>query len=299
MAKFKQKYWFGIIFGVFFAVLDIVLFRGTRYFVPGLVLAVTIGWAQFWTDFFLENARRKEYESRFLELVRNLVGAVKSGMPVSKAIVHIANTSDYGALTPHVKKLANKVEWSISVKKALSDFSLATGNDVIKRAVSTVIEAEQAGGNIEDVLESITVSLLEIKKIKESRRASIHGQIIQSYIIFFVFLAVMVVIQSLLIPYLGRMQSGSVLLGEGVSETTTMNIKTSVKIQFSSVSDFVLSATDWFKSIYGIFLMLALIQGFFAGIVIGKLSEGDLVSGVRHSLILMTVAILVITITQT
>ena len=38
--------------------------------------------------------------------------------------------------------------------------------------------------------------------------------------------------------------------------------------------------------------MLSLIQGLFAGVIIGKMAEGDLTSGLKHSLILMTVAML-------
>jgi len=44
--------------------------------------------------------------------------------------------------------------------------------------------------------------------------------------------------------------------------------------------------------------MLAIIQGFFAGLVIGKLSEGSIKFGVRHSLILITVAFFIISLAQ-
>ena len=43
------------------------------------------------------------------------------------------------------------------------------------------------------------------------------------------------------------------------------------------------------------FFSLILIQGFFAGIMIGKFSEGTVKQGVMHSLILMTSAALIIT----
>ena len=43
---------------------------------------------------------------------------------------------------------------------------------------------------------------------------------------------------------------------------------------------------------------MALIQGFFAGVVLGKLAEGDMTSGLRHSLIMMTAAFMVITLAQ-
>lgn len=297
MVKFKQSYLFGIGIGVFLATIAIGIFRGTRYFIPLIIISVTIGWLQFWIDFFIEKQRKKDYEARFLDFVRNLVGAVKSGMPISKAVMHVSKTSDYGSLTRHIKKLSYQIEWAIPVKKALMNFAMSTDNDIIKRAISTVIEAEQAGGNIEDVLESITVSLLEIKKIKESRRASIHSQVLQSYIIFFVFLGVMIIIQNLLVPYIGKMQATS-LMGAGVGETAEMGLVTNVDINYTNLTTFILTLFEWFKSLHGIFLMLSLIQGLFAGLVIGKLSEGEIMSGFKHSIILITIAFFLMSLAQ-
>jgi len=164
---------------------------------------------------------------------------------------------------------------------------------VIKRAIATVIEAEQSGGNIEDVLTSITESLVEIKKIAQQRKASIQGQIIQSYIVFFVFLGVMIVIQNLLIPYIGGFSAGTA--GESISiiETQAATIQDGVDINLSSFSGFILSLGDWFISLGGRFLMHAVIQGFFAGLATGKMSEGTLASGLKHSVILVFVGYLI------
>jgi len=68
------------------------------------------------------------------------------------------------------------------------------------------------------------------------------------------------------------------------------------EIDTSTIPSFVISLSKWFSSMKGIFLMLSLIQGFFAGVIIGKLSEGELSAGLRHSLILMTVAFFVMTL---
>ena len=44
-----------------------------------------------------------------------------------------------------------------------------------------------------------------------------------------------------------------------------------------------------------VFIWLILIQGFFAGVMIGKFSEGELKAGLKHSLILMIVGYIVFT----
>ena len=276
--------------------MDIFYLRDTVIFVPFLFFSVMIAWFQYWLDLFMENRKQKEIEEQFPNFVRNFVGTVKSGMPVSKAIVHVADT-DYGALTPYVKKLANQIEWSIPVHRALVNFAESTENRIIRRAVATVIEAEQSGGNIEDVLDRITDSLLKIKEIRDKRRASIHNQVLQSYIIFIVFLGVMVIIQNMLIPYITEIQGISIgsLFNE---QPTSVGILEKVEIDFSSIRDFIVSTTRWLNSLYGVFLMLTVIQGFFAGVVIGKLSEGQMKFGLKHSLILMSIGFLIISFAQ-
>jgi flagellar protein FlaJ len=307
--QFKKKYWIGISLGIVILIVDALVFFGTRWFLPGFIIAVSVSWIQIWLDFFMENQRQRDIETRFLDFVRNLTGAIKSGMPVSRSITHISKI-DYGSLSPHVRKLGYQVEWAVPVHKALLLFSNGTKNDVIKRTIATVIEAEQSGGNMEDVLESITSSLIEIKKIKEQRRAGIQSQVMQSYIIFFIFISVMIVIQNMLVPYLmgqgqtgsmmGSMQGGSgVSLGAIAGATTTAKtpgLVLDVEIKFDTIRNFILTLFQWFSSLRGVFLMLSLIQGFFAGIIIGKMSEGDITSGLKHSLILMTFSFFVMSV---
>ncbi len=305
--RFKQSYLIGIGIGAFIFLIDAIVFLNTPWFVPLIIVAISVGWIQIWLDFFMENQKQKEIETRFLDFVRNLTGAIKSGMPVAKSIIHIS-TIDYGALSPYVRKLGHQVEWNVPVHKSLLLFSNSTRNDVIKRSISTVIEAEQSGGNMEDVLSSITSSLIEIKKIKDQRRASIHSQIVQSYIIFMIFMGVMLVIQNMLVPYLigsgsneglfsGMSMSGGLGGLTGTSTTASSpSIVMDVEIRFDSVGSFIITLSRWFSSLRGEFLMLTLIQAFFAGVIIGKLSEGDLTSGLKHSIVLMTIAFFIMTL---
>ena len=88
--------------------------------------------------------------------------------------------------------------------------------------------------------------------------------------------------------------------GDGISfiDMAGSSLKENSDIDFSSFEGFMLSLSGWFTSLRGMFLMLAVIQGFFAGLVIGKLSEGDMMPGLKHSFILMTVAFFVISIAQ-
>lgn len=302
--KLDQRHISAFVLGGVILIVDFIFFAKTSWFVPLIVIALTIAWSQHWIDFFVKAKLDKELEEKFPEFVRNLVSAVKSGMPMTKAIMQVSHT-DYGALNPYVQKLANQVEWAIPMHKALMNFAHETDNSIITRAMSTVIEAEQSGGNIEDVLETITASVLEIKKIKQERKASIHGQIVQSYIIFIVFLGVMVAIQNLLIPYIAEISSGEgdfgadlATMGGGGGGAGINTFMDDVSLDFSSVPNFFGSIGAWLMSVKGVFLMLSGIQGLFAGLVLGQLAEGNIKAGLKHSLILVTMALFIITLAQ-
>ena len=162
-------------------------------------------------------------------------------------------------MNPLIKDLVAQVQWGVPFKKAIKIFSRKTKSLPIKRAVTTIIETYKIGGRISDTLQAVGASLLEIGKIKEERTASVHSQIITSYLIYFVFIFILVILQTFLIPALSDMPDPSG--GEGM------------------VSSDIYS---------GGFLNFIIIQGFFAGLVTGKMAEGSVVAGFKHSVLLIT-----------
>ncbi len=262
MNQFKAAYIVEILISCAAVAGDVYLFWGKRPFWPLAIIILSLGWLHFWIDFFAENKRQKEIELKFVEFVRTLVESVKSGVSIPQSIHNIAQ-KDFGALTSYLQKLAHQIEWGIPTRKALITFSTDTNNRVIKRSISILVEAEQSGGDISDVLESVVDSVINIKKMREERKASIYSQVVQGYIVYFIFIIIMLVLQLWLFPKLGNLSIGGAAPG-----------------------DFNLNPT---------FFGLIMIQGLFAGIMIGKFSEGTIKQGLLHSIILMTAAALIIT----
>src|SRR3989344_8561396 len=253
--EFKKKYLVGIFLAIVILIVDFYLYfflERKRLFVPVLIVAITVGWIQFWIDFLKENKRQKEVEEKFLEFIRSLVGVVKSGVSIPRGILNIAD-EDYGALTVHIKKLANQIEWGIPIHKALVTFANDTENTVIKRSVAIIIEADESGGAIVDILGSVATSVVNIKKMREERRSSVFSQIVQGYIVFFVFIGVMLVLQIWLFPRISSVSAVGGLSSSIGSVTSATIIGQGEPINL----DFI-------------FFAMLLIQGFFAGIMIGK-----------------------------
>ena len=164
--KFKGIYWLGIFIALALIGADIYFFYKTRWFLPILIVSFSLGWLQFWIDFFREVNRQKDIELKFIDFMRSLVESIKSGVSIPRSIRNVSQ-KDFGALNPFLKKLANQIEWGIPTRRALTTFSLDTNNRIIKRSVSIIVEAEQSGGDITDILSSVVSSVLNIKKMKE------------------------------------------------------------------------------------------------------------------------------------
>jgi len=270
MMKFDKKFLIGLIAGLVFIAGDFIFLFRERLFYFVLVLGVVIIVLPFIISIVIEGGRKKEIDMRFLEFVRDLVENVKAGTPISKGIVNLRHR-DYGALSPYIDKLVNQISLGIPVTKALSIFANDTKSRVVIRAVSLISEAERAGGEIATILESVSKSVNQTEELKKEQKSAVYSLVIQGYIIFIVFIVIMLVLQFKILP----MTAG--LAGDKISDLS-VGVRTISGEQFS---------TPMF--------VLLLVQAFFAGLVIGKISEGAFIYGIKHSFILLTLTLLIST----
>jgi len=279
--KFKKKYIVGVAVSICILILDLVYFWKTRWFISLLIIALSIAWVQFWLDFFKEQKRHGRLEEEFLEFLRAIVSSVKTGSSIPQALI-LTSKKDYGLLSKYTSKLANQLESDIPVQDALLTFSKDVNNKTITKAISIILESERSGGGMKDVLESVTESIVQVKKMKEERRAATFPQIIQGYIVFYIFIGIMLLLQLKLFPTLQGM-AGS--LSAGLSSSGLAGLGN-------------LIGKGEHANLDRIFFSLVIIQGLFAGIMIGKFSEGTLKQGIMHSLVLITSATLVVTLVK-
>jgi len=273
----------GVIAAILIVIIDLLFFSKDKIFAFLLGIAFVVGVAPFMLALLREGKREEEISGRFLEFSRNLAESVTTGTPISKSIINISSRN-YGALNPHIKKLANQIRLGIPVKTALQTFAEDVNNKVIKRAIALMMEAEKAGGELDYILASVANSIANVEKLKKERRAAMFNLIVQGYIIFFIFIGIMLVMEFKILPLTyGGETTGGIFGGTDISGV-------GIGAGAGAASE-RLSAGE----ISGMFLYLLLTQGLFAGLVIGKLSEGRLKSGIKHSFVLTIVAFLVST----
>jgi len=218
------------------------------------VAIVIMGPAVFEYKRYKEN---KEIEERFPDFLRDITENIKAGMTLTQAVKATKETQ-YGALTPHVKKIITKIDWAIPFDKILTDFSKKS-TPLIQKTISTILETYKGGGNITEILVAAGQTIKEINKIRKERSSAIYNQMITGYVIFFIFVGVLIILKNYLVPSL--LSFGSAVGGiEDINEFYNL-----------------------------IFQWLILIEGFFSGLVVGKMAQGSIIGGLKHSLFLMAV----------
>lgn len=268
--ELKKIHWIGIAAGILIIVLSFLLLS-TKFFFFIVWFGVLVMVFPFVFTIMQKTKISTEKEEMFLEFTRNLVESVKTGTPISKSIINMKK-KPFGVLSKHVEKLANQIAIGIPFKTALQIFAKDVDNETVSRTITLIGQAEKAGGNIGEILEAVAKAVNMTDKLKKERKATISTLVVQGYIIFFVFIVIVLVMQFYIIPMIaGIANVGSLGSGE------------------VNVSSSGITAEEISKA----FLYLLLIQGLFSGLTIGKLSEGDIRAGVKHSFTLVVLSFLI------
>ena len=251
------------------------VFYGREGFFFLIGLGVIIGISPFMFTWIGETRINLQKEEMFLEFARNLVESVKTGTPISKSIVNMKG-KPYGILSVHIRKLANQISMGIPLNEALKVFSRDVENRSISRVLTLIGQAERAGGDIGEILENVAGAVSMSDRLKKERKSAISSLVVQGYIIFFVFMIIILVMQFKIIPMLS-----------GIAEVSSLGISGIQAISSTGAEEISSS-----------FLYLLIIQGFFTGLVIGKLAEGSVKSGIKHSFSLVLLSFMISTLAK-
>ncbi|MFB6214169.1 MAG: type II secretion system F family protein [Candidatus Nanohaloarchaea archaeon] len=219
---------------------------------------------------------RKKVEDEFPSFLRDVVQGTRAGMSLPQAIQNTESGS-YGPLNDHIQSMSAQIEWGIPFDEVLENFSGDVKSPLVKRSVDTIIQAYSSGGNIQDVLESVGDNIRQIKQLQEERSSQLYSEMITGYIVYFIFIGILVALTTFLLPNLATasqsLGGGLSILGGGGGGSLQENITL---------------YNQWFQR-------LVFIQALFSGLIIGKLSEGELKAGIKHSAILFAAGYLAVT----
>ncbi|MGI0053389.1 MAG: type II secretion system F family protein, partial [Thermoplasmata archaeon] len=218
-------------------------------------------------------ARIEAIETRLPDFLRDVAEAGRFGMTLPDAII-TASKGRYGLLTEEIKRMASQLEWGVPVSTALHLFEDRVPTPLVQRVVSIITRANEAGGNVADVLNMVARNAREEQLDFESRKITMLTYVTVIYISFFVFLFTVLILAADFLPAM-------INAGQSVSASTVgsgLSSGSAVSLQFQFVPELFLA-----------FLVAVIAHAVGDGVMAGILHSSRISDGLRHAVILLAV----------
>ena len=234
---------------------DVFVFWGTATFDELVFFAITAGISPPTILTYIDYSWRKAIDEHLPDLFRTIVQAQETGMTLPQALEEAAKR-DYGPLTAELRKMVAQISWGMTFEDALVALSKRVSTVLTQRTVPMIIEASRSGGHVEKVLEPMGKFIQTTLLLDKERKAQARPYIAIVYVAFFVFIFTIVLLFKSFFVSIEQLPT----LGTALMSPEEME---------------------------RMFFNMTLVQGFFGGLVAGKMGEGTINAGLKHCLILM------------
>ncbi|MCS7114037.1 MAG: type II secretion system F family protein [Nitrososphaerota archaeon] len=198
---------------------------------------------------------KRAVDEHLPDLFRSIVQAQETGMTLPRALEEAAKR-DYGPLTAELRRMNNQISWGMTLEDALIAFAKRVDTVLVQRTVPLIIEANRSGGRVEKVFDPMGKFVQSTLMLHRERRNKTRPYIAILYVAFFVFIFTIVILFKAFFVDVG----GLPLLGAALMAP---------------------------EEVQRLFFHMTTIQAFFGGLIAGKMGEGTVSAGLKHSLVLM------------
>ena len=228
--------------------------------------------------FYMARKQRevKQVERRLPDFLRDVAEAGRFGMTLAEAIV-VSSGGRYGKLTPEIKKMAAQISWGVPATEAQRLFAERVKTPMVQRVVAIIVKSSDAGGDVADVLTMVSHDTKENQLTEDERRIAMSTYIAVSYISFLVFLVTIWILNVTFLPKM--VEASGALTGAGASNLV-------------SASPLAENLPQVVNQIRIAFFIATIVHGLGDGILAGVLDNGKIPTGLRHSFIMLVIALL-------
>lgn len=218
----------------------------------------------------LDDRWKRSIDKNIPEFLRELSEAGRTGITLTRAI-ELASERKYGPLSSELRNVVVKLSWGSDLEDTMRVFAERIATKLARRASLLITEIHRFGGDIREVLDMVSKHIGELQNIEEERRSELMNYISIIYIAFFIFLFIDVLLLKTLFGRIEELrqtlaeEGGGLFLAGGIGLAPIQNVM----------------------------FHMTLIQGLLGGLVAGKMGEGSVAAGLKHSLILMSVAFII------
>ncbi|TQD24435.1 type II secretion system F family protein [Methanolobus vulcani] len=258
--------------------MDMNKIRDTAYFIDFIddmiVLALFIVIVPLSIFHEIKARRKRKLENSFPDFMKKLASTNETGMTLRDSIRLMAK-SDTDSLSKEIKKIWRDIFWGLEINDALIRFANRLRTQVVTRSLSLVTKANESSGDIGEVLLVAARDAASEQGMKRERGMSMMIYIVIIYISFLVFVGVIFVIST---TFLTEMAAA----GEQMAAS-------------GSSSGGFLGSFD-LEAYTRLFKHASIIQGLSSGLMAGAMGEGNVMSGLKHSTIMMAIGYVIFTL---
>lgn len=207
-------------------------------------------------------------QSLIPDFLERMSGINQVGLTIAQAIAIMVNTN-LGLLSYEIRRIKRDMEWGANFTEALIRFEERVSTPSIARTVTLITKASEMSGQISEVL-SIASSDAKMSEVLKKERLSemfIYTAIV--YLSFFVFLFVVAVLTTQFLPVLAHINVKGMPTTGALAGIGSVSIATFGRILYHA----------------------CLIQALFSGLIAGQMGESSVSAGVKHSCVLLVIAL--------
>ena len=247
--------------------IDKIVFDAMAWVIIGLM--IMLGPFGFYES--RRNDKITKLEERLSDFLRDVAESNRSGQTLHEAI-RTASQGDYGELSPEIRKMAIQISWGVNASEALTRFSERVKTPLVRRAVTLIIEASSAGGDVGKVLEAAANDTKELQLLQRERRVQMSLYVAVIFVSFMVFLVVILIVYATFVPQMKEM-------AESFSDADMSS---------SSISGLQPGNVD-FDEIKFIYISAGLVHGIGDGLVAGLMGSSKMTDGLKYSFIMVLI----------
>ncbi|MBI4258850.1 MAG: type II secretion system F family protein [Thaumarchaeota archaeon] len=207
------------------------------------------------------SAERRGLEKMLPDFIQDVSQGRKIGLAPEKSIETLSS-ENYSRLSKHVKKMGAQLSWGVSLSKVVTTITSAVSSWLTKVVGTLMIEVvDIGGGTVKSFIEMATFTR-RINDMESEKRSSLRPYIFVTYVA-----AMMVIITTfMMVFFMTQPLTASMRFMSARQTTETVN-------QLLTASIF---------------------QGWVIGLVAGKMGEGSVSDGFKHSLALVLISLAMI-----
>lgn len=220
----------------------------------------------------LKMRREKKIQAQIPDFLKKIASTNETGMTLAESI-ELMSRDDTGELSREIRKVWRDIEWGLDISDALIRFANRIQTYLVTRAMTLLTRAVESSGSVSDVLRVAARDATTFEMLKRERTTNMMIYIVIIYISFMVFAGIIYVLST---TFLAEMAAAG------------------AKSAGSGAGGFMRSFDlDLYNRI---FFHAALLQGFCSGLIAGTMGEGNVLSGLKHSIIMLVIAYVLFTL---